>query len=75
MDPRPADRTRALLGTEAGHIGRNLRRRQMAKRPTTKTAKLKTMLERPKGASLDALCKATGWCCQTNANQSLSGQS
>ncbi|PWK54603.1 DUF3489 domain-containing protein [Silicimonas algicola] len=33
----------------------------MAQSPTTKSAKLKNMLARPNGASLDALCKATGW--------------
>ena len=27
----------------------------------TKTAKVQAMLRRPAGASLDAICKATGW--------------
>ena len=27
----------------------------------TKIAKVQTLLQRPSGASLDALCKATGW--------------
>ena len=34
----------------------------MAKKPkSTKSAKLQSMLEGPEGASLDAICKATGW--------------
>lgn len=32
-----------------------------SKPPQTKTAKVQTMLRRSNGASLDAVCKATGW--------------
>lgn len=30
-------------------------------KPQTKITKVQTMLRRPNGASLDAICKATGW--------------
>lgn len=33
----------------------------MTKRRPTKTAKVQAMLQRPSGASLQAICKATGW--------------
>ncbi len=33
----------------------------MAKSGQTKADKLRAMLSRPQGASLDAICKATGW--------------
>ena len=33
----------------------------MSKSKQTKIAKLQILLERPSGARLDALCKATGW--------------
>ena len=33
----------------------------MPKPKQTKIAKLQILLERPSGARLDALCKATGW--------------
>ena len=33
----------------------------MAKPRQTKTDKVRAMLSRPQGASLDAICKATGW--------------
>ena len=33
----------------------------MAKPKQTKTDKVRAMLSRPQGASLDAICKATGW--------------
>ncbi|MDU8912246.1 DUF3489 domain-containing protein [Aestuariicoccus sp. MJ-SS9] len=33
----------------------------MTKPKQTKTAKVQSMLRRPSGATIDALCKATGW--------------
>ena len=33
----------------------------MAKTKQTKTDKVRSMLARPQGARLDAICKATGW--------------
>lgn len=33
----------------------------MTKPKQTKTDKVRAMLARPQGASLDAICKATGW--------------
>lgn len=33
----------------------------MTKPKQTKTAKVQAMLQRPTGASLEAICKATGW--------------
>ena len=33
----------------------------MAKRKQTKTETVRAMLARPKGATIDAICKATGW--------------
>jgi hypothetical protein len=33
----------------------------MTKRKQTKTAKVQAMLRRPNGATIDALCRATGW--------------
>lgn len=33
----------------------------MTKRKQTKTAKVQAMLRRTSGASLEAICKATGW--------------
>lgn len=33
----------------------------MPKTKQTKTAKVQAMLRRPSGATLEALCKATGW--------------
>lgn len=33
----------------------------MSKKPQTKIARVQGMLEKPKGASLAAICKATGW--------------
>ena len=33
----------------------------MPKAKQTKTAKIQAMLRRPTGASLEAICKATGW--------------
>jgi hypothetical protein len=33
----------------------------MSKPKQTKTDRVRTMLARPQGASLEAICKATGW--------------
>jgi hypothetical protein len=33
----------------------------MTKSKQTKIAKVQAMLQRPSGATIDALCKATGW--------------
>lgn len=33
----------------------------MSKRKQTKTETVRAMLARPEGASLEAICKATGW--------------
>lgn len=33
----------------------------MSKRTQTKTDKVRAMLARPQGATLEAICKATGW--------------
>ena len=33
----------------------------MTKRKQTKTDKVRAMLARPEGTSLDAICKSTGW--------------
>ena len=44
----------------------------MTKVKQTKTARVQAMLERPGGASLEAICKVTGW--QTHsARAALSG--
>ena len=40
------------------------RQKASAARTGTKTAKIKALLERPKGAILDEIMKATGWCDQ-----------
>jgi hypothetical protein len=34
----------------------------MSKKPQTKIGRVQGMLKKPKGASLAAICKATGWC-------------
>ena len=44
----------------------------MSKTPGTKTAKLRAMLKRPSGASIEAICKATGWQAHS-ARAALSG--
>jgi len=44
----------------------------MAKTKQTKTDKVQAMLARPEGASLDAICKATGWQAHS-ARAALSG--
>ena len=44
----------------------------MPKRMQTKTDKVRAMLARPQGASLEAICKATGWQ-QHSARAVLSG--
>jgi DNA-binding transcriptional regulator PaaX len=44
----------------------------MTKVRQTKTARVQAMLRRPRGASLEAICKATGWQAHS-ARAALSG--
>ncbi len=44
----------------------------MSKKPQTKIARVQGMLEKPKGASLAAICKITGWQAHS-ARAALSG--
>lgn len=44
----------------------------MSKKPQTKIGRVRGMLEKPKGASLAAICKATGWQAHS-ARAALSG--